>query len=442
MSDGQFDECVRCHSWQCHAEHNPFVYCDGEACRGKAAGWHLFCTGDIRLPAPREKWFCPTCRKSEPMAAPTTWAGRESYVAAARPKLNKAKRRAEAGLAEGGLATAEETERLLAAASAPATRAKAEQVSKRFKETMSALQASDQDPGAVERYAASRVKQGKAASTIKQEIAILHRAHPQTRPDPDRTRTLMRAVDRLADQPDAKKAPITANEMHQLHGEIVRVAATKGGAEGRHLKARDWAFYLLMFLGLLRAGEAVALDWADVLLLWEPSPGAPLVEKEFGWRPRDNTLRPVGALLVIKESKTDRGAKGQSVRIKAGSEDDFRCPVRALRELWEFSAPPFTAVFVETRNRKPTRMTDDTLRRRFKEYAAAFIDPKRVEKLSLHSFRKGGASTAANQGAKLNDVQEHGRWVSDVYLQYVWTSDQAALDLTGKIQGAMTGNQT
>ncbi|XP_055352992.1 uncharacterized protein LOC129598931 [Paramacrobiotus metropolitanus] len=68
---------------------------------------------------------------------------------------------------------------------------------------------------------------------------------------------------------------------------------------------------------------------------------------------------------------------------------------------------------------------------RVSEYYGKYLTRQRVSILlqscfghtvSTHSFRIGAASTAANAGITLTDVQKMGRWTSDVVNRYIQQS--------------------
>jgi hypothetical protein len=122
------------------------------------------------------------------------------------------------------------------------------------------------------------------------------------------------------------------------------------------------------------------------------------------------------AILRLKRSKTDYDHKGVEI-VLAATHDDI-CLVTALQELFQVdkqlpSAPLF---------RSGTGAFDydyfvNTLRKHLRK-----IDDPRADRYSGHSFRRGAAQHAADNGVLDDDIQRLGRWSSDAFKRYFNTS--------------------
>jgi hypothetical protein len=122
------------------------------------------------------------------------------------------------------------------------------------------------------------------------------------------------------------------------------------------------------------------------------------------------------AILRLKRSKTDYDHKGVEI-VLAATHNDI-CPVAALQELFQVdkqlsSAPLF---------RSETGAFDydyfvNTLRKHLRK-----IDDPRADRYSGHSFRRGAAQHAADNGVLDDDIQRLGRWSSDAFKRYFNTS--------------------
>ncbi len=114
--------------------------------------------------------------------------------------------------------------------------------------------------------------------------------------------------------------------------------------------------------------------------------------------------------LMLPASKTDQMQQG-SVAILAAAEEAALCPVRALR-IWFQSGkigPDEKDFAFPSLNNKEKAVTysayNDSLR---KSLRAADL-----ERIMPHSFRKGSAARALDQGVGAASVKSFGRWRSD-----------------------------
>ena len=110
------------------------------------------------------------------------------------------------------------------------------------------------------------------------------------------------------------------------------------------------------------------------------------------------------------------------------------CPVRLLIGLWGLTRDRQGYVFTDVRAREaPTPLAEGTVRTRLKEYLGQFLPPEKVERLSSHSLRKGGATEAVAAGIPMPLVKAQGRWRSDAVYAYALTSDPEVLTVTQKM---------
>ena len=113
--------------------------------------------------------------------------------------------------------------------------------------------------------------------------------------------------------------------------------------------------------------------------------------------------------IRLKASKSDPFRAGVTIRLFAITSE--LCPVRALKDYTNIRQNiPHGPFFQLNNGRFLTR-----------GYVAAFISlslPRSVN-INTHSFRIGGASTAASSGIPDSIIQIMGRWSSDCYRRYI-----------------------
>lgn len=184
---------------------------------------------------------------------------------------------------------------------------------------------------------------------------------------------------------------------------------------GKAIGVRDRALLLLGFAMMARRSELSGLDIADI------RPG----------------LEGLDAL--IRKSKTDQEAKGQTVAVLAGRHPET-CPVRATRAWITLLAdrgitegPLFRPIDRHGRiGDEPDAAGHPRLR--LSGHAVAAIVRRHALAAGLndaskyrgHSLRSGGASSAYEKGAPVAGIAEHGRWAerSPVVLGYIRAVDK------------------
>lgn len=194
----------------------------------------------------------------------------------------------------------------------------------------------------------------------------------------------------LGDLGSAAKRAMTPLLMTQLRG---AVRATEPDGTRR---LRDWTAYVLMYLGLFRVSEVVALRWSDI------------------------EIDPAGIRVTVRSSKASQFA-AQTVFL-AGHPDPVY-DLRGLLPLLRGAAPPGAPVLAQA-NGCP--LVPDTIRSRLRTYLSAIEPAIDVGEYSTHSFRRGGATAMARKGIPVRLIKLQGRWKSDAVNVYI-TSDTPEL---------------
>ena len=163
---------------------------------------------------------------------------------------------------------------------------------------------------------------------------------------------------------------------------------------------------------------AFKVGWADFLRMGEfTNSVADLKNRNFaatGLTRPDVTFGEDGShvILRLKKSKTDINHTG--VEIVSARTDDHTCPVRALRDL--FTQDPRTDP-----NAPLFRFSNGALtRQRTIQILKQRLDHKGISSnhFSGHSFRKGAAQHAADNGMLEEQIKKLGRWTSDAFKLY------------------------
>jgi hypothetical protein len=130
------------------------------------------------------------------------------------------------------------------------------------------------------------------------------------------------------------------------------------------------------------------------------------------------------AILRLKRSKADYDHRGVDV-VLAAIPSKSTCPVAALKDLFSrFPAPPNAPLFGWDGKPLQRSWVIQTMRTRLQTLGIAV--PKGY---SGHSFRRGGAQKASDNGMLYEDIQALGRWTSDSFKRYFKQSLKQRLDL-------------
>jgi site-specific recombinase XerD len=171
---------------------------------------------------------------------------------------------------------------------------------------------------------------------------------------------------------------------------------------------RDRFTLVVGFAMMGRSSEAAGLDIGDVAFC------------------------PEGVELLIRMSKTDQDAVGETVALPYGS-NPLTCPVRLthawitalehngvtsgplLRAIDQYGTPAGIPGFA---GRSSGRMSGEGLNQIIRD-AARRAGLDHPGSYTFHSLRSGGATSAAKAGKPGAFIKEQGRWKSEVYNLYV-----------------------
>lgn len=247
--------------------------------------------------------------------------------------------------------------------------------------------------------------QDYSKSTIKRTVTVIRLAHDaRTDPTGDREiRAIVTGIMRKDKRPTRKAKPMTFGDLQAICEALT--------ANDSPRNRRDRALISLGWVGALRAGELVGLNWTNVIEANE------------------------GIEIYVLESKTNKGAEPEIVAIPyLRHEYSVVCPVRNLTALvprvetgvrvFDFDAnrPVFTGNALPDGDRMSTRTIERALQRAC-ELAG-------VEKrFTPHSLRRGFATFAAARGIGHHAIMGHGRWksaqVAEGYIERarLWTNN-------------------
>ena len=197
------------------------------------------------------------------------------------------------------------------------------------------------------------------------------------------------AAQRICHRPKKKKQPIVIEHIKKIHDSL-----TEKGMSLLHL--RNFVMMLLCFTGFLRYDEAANLKLEDIVF-------------------QDSFMK-----IFIEKSKTDQFREGAWVFI--AKVDSDICPTKILRKYiteanlvnpndYLFRAMTyFKSKNMHFLRKKNTPISYSTMRSTLLSYLK---DLGLEEKLfGMHSLRRGGATSAANNGVNDRLFQKHGRWKS------------------------------
>ncbi len=243
----------------------------------------------------------------------------------------------------------------------------------------------------------------RAISTLRRSLASLSRLHRARQlPDPvssELVKATMRGIRRSQVSPDGcgPAKPL-------LRDDLIEVLDAMGTSLTDH---RDRALLLLGFAGAFRRSELVGLDIADIDLARE------------------------GLKIMVRSSKTDPYAAGQSVWIARGR--TWNCPALALEKWISVSGIGHGPVF------RPIHRNGRLSTIRLSGEAVSIILKRRMilaglnaEGFSGHSLRAGFVTSAALDGAPVWLIRERTRHATDQsvarYIRPNWPSPNPKID--------------
>ena len=210
----------------------------------------------------------------------------------------------------------------------------------------------------------------------------------------------LRAAARVRGSGPNRKQPLLLPLLHQLCS----------FEDPSWIAARDAAFYVLSWHGMLRSSEALALQWSDV------------------------SLQPQGVVLLIRSSKTDQAGQGQFVFLHDQSPACVD-PMRALGSLLSLSPSMAGAVFT-THQHQQRPVSKSTMLTRLHRRLQLLGQPSHL--FGLHSLRSGGATAAAQGRVSERLIKVHGRWVSDTVRVYTLATPEDRWE-TSRAMGRAAG---
>ena len=191
------------------------------------------------------------------------------------------------------------------------------------------------------------------------------------------------------------RLPITITHMHIIHHRLQWLTYSIP----EHLLFRTMTS--LAFFGLLRSSEYTSLSRSSY------APHHTLLVHNISFS-ADFTIMHV----FIRASKTDPFRSGCTIRIAAIA--DSLCAVHLMRQFLRSHPVGYGPLFTFGPRHYLIRQDVVTLLRRCLPSVVA---------INTHSFRIGGASTAASSGVPDNHIQILGRWSSQAYLRYLHLPD-------------------
>lgn len=227
--------------------------------------------------------------------------------------------------------------------------------------------------------------------------------------DSDIVRSVLEASKRILTRPIKKKDPVNPNIMHKLF--------EKFNKQGRSLKdLRLVTMCVLCYTGFLRYDELCSIRANNITFL------------------EDHMI------IFIAKSKTDCYRKGKSVYIAKLSTS--LCPVNTLctylqeakidvqSNMYIFRSLSYLKKSDKFVLRNRNEKLSYTRARELVKSALQEIGEKEAN-FGLHSFRSGGATTAANYGISDRLFKIHGRWRSELAKDgYVSENLQKRLSVT------------
>ena len=271
------------------------------------------------------------------------------------------------------------------------------------------------------RYFCAHLSTSVRHSTIKLYLSAIRFNHIQHEfKDPTQDVLLhyvVKGIKRTQVKNATSRLPITVQVLRAL-----KTSLHKAAQYSYHDKRMLWAAFVVAFYGLLRVSElcagAVSSFDPTTTLLW-----------------KDIATTSTAVRLHIKASKTDPFRKGCTITM--GVTATCTCPLRAVTAYAAVrSGEPSSPAFIFEDGSPLTRQRL-TANLRVLLSAAGFAP----EKYASHSFRIGGATTAAAAGLPGWQIQAMGQWTSDCYTRYVRIPQSTLLQASRRLAAQGRGTQ-
>ena len=142
-----------------------------------------------------------------------------------------------------------------------------------------------------------------------------------------------------------------------------------------------------------------------------------------------------GAVLLIKWSQTIQDRKSTVTIPLPNLGHSPLCPIAAINHMiLTMPASSNDPLFTITRYRMLVPLTDSVARKHLKNASLALnISPS----LTIHAFRRAGASWAFSHGVPFEHIMRHGTWKSSVIWTYLSSSPSTSSPVSAAFQTAL-----
>jgi hypothetical protein len=143
--------------------------------------------------------------------------------------------------------------------------------------------------------------------------------------------------------------------------------------------------------------------------------------------------------ITIPSSKADQFKAGSEVYISCLPNDLVLCPVKVSFMYFEFlkclGSTKSSPVLPASCTRIDKVISASTLTRRLRLALVGLVP--NANTFTLHSFRSGGATAAANAKVPKALIASHGRWKSDAVNCYIRQNDESKLSVSKAIASTL-----
>ena len=281
-------------------------------------------------------------------------------------------------------------------------------------------------------YLGSRWRdEGKTASTIcGDKAAIAHRLKQLNKHKLMKDQLVVKTMNLVRQKANQSKSKRHVSA--ELMAEMISHHEAKVGRSKSLIDAwrteRNICLMLFMMMGMLRESEATGLKAADVAIRTEVVKGE---EREM-------------VALLIRQSKTDQAGVGAVVLLDSNTEQPSHCPVARMKAYVKAAAaasmsglepmfPTEQGTFMKPST--PCGIIQRAIQAVNEEWSSSssrefyWGNPKEY---GSHSLRRGGVTTARENGVPMLDIQRHGRWKGLSVFDYVGLSTEDKLTVSGK----------
>lgn len=241
-------------------------------------------------------------------------------------------------------------------------------------------------------------------SSIAQYLNIIRILHLENGyPNPLQTNfalsCLLRGVRRSLGDSSNRKDPITTTHLLQI---------LSGLDVQKPQDSAIWAAALVAFFCMLRRSNVLP-------------PSLTAFQKSRHLLRQDVALQKDGAIVTIRWTKTIQFQE-RELRIPLARFNSALCPYLAIAKHFTLThkAPPDGPAFVCSNAPPFQPLTSAVFIHRIKRILGEHGND--ASQFSGHSFRRGGASYAYQNGVALHTIKQLGDWKSDVYSKYIFDS--------------------